>query len=141
MPTRDELMLKARPKRVPVFEANRNKINVAGLDQKNFMYRWVNDVEDRLVTFVEGGWEFVDKKGLKVGDGDVEATKGTGSALHRNMGRGVTAYLMRIPYEIWLADQKKKSEDQITFSKKAINDAAKQNADYGKITVEVKNTM
>src|SRR5574337_840502 len=104
MPTRDELMLKARPKRVPVFEANRNKINVAGLDQKNFMYRWVNDVEDRLVTFVEGGWEFVDKKGLKVGDGDVETAKGTGSALHRNMGRGITAYLMRIPYEIWLAD-------------------------------------
>src|SRR5574337_933147 len=139
--TRSQQVAENRPKRVPVFEANRNKITVPGLDQKNFMYRWVNDVEDRLVAFIEGGWEFVDKKGLTVGDKDVEATKGLGTALHRNMGRGITAFLMRIPCDLWLEDQKRKSEDQINLAKKAINEAAKQGADYGKITVEVKGEM
>lgn len=139
--TREDMVAQNRPKRVPVFEANRNKISIAGLDQKNFMYRWVNDVEDRLVMFIEGGWVFVDKKGLEVGDGDVEATKGLGTAVCRNMGRGITAFLMRIPMDLWLADQKRKAADQIEFGKKALTDTAKNIADYGSVKIEVKGEM
>ena len=139
--TREDMVAQSRPKRVPVFEANRNKISIAGLDQKNFMYRWVNDVEDRLVMFIEGGWVFVDKKGLEVGDGDVEATKGLGTAVCRNMGRGITAFLMRIPMDLWLADQKRKAADQIEFGKKALTDTAKNIADYGSVKIEVKGEM
>lgn len=139
--TREDMVAQNRPKRVPVFEANRNKISIAGLDQKNFMYRWVNDVEDRLVMFIEGGWVFVDKKGLEVGDGDVEATKGLGTAVCRNMGRGITAFLMRIPMDLWLADQKRKAADQIQIGKQALTDTAKNIADYGSVKIEVKGEM
>lgn len=139
--TREETVAKVRPKRVPVFEQNRNKISVSNLDRTNFQYRWVNDVEDRLQMFLEGGWEFVDKHGKVVGDGNVETTRGLGTTLSRNMGRGVTAFLMRIPRDIWLEDQKRKAEEQIETQRKNIEKQAKQNADYGRVTVEVKGEM
>jgi hypothetical protein len=139
--TREEVVAKVRPKRIPVFEQNRNKISVSGLDQVNFQYRWVNDVDDRLQMFLEGGWEFADKHGKSVGDATVETAKGTGSTLSRNMGRGVIAFLMRIPKDIWLEDQKRKAEDQIQTHNKNMEKQAKQGADYGKITVEVKGEM
>lgn len=140
--TRSEVVAKSRPKRVPVFEANRNKINVKGLDHENFMNRWVNDTDDRLQIFLDGGWNFVDKSGgIEVGDGDVEATKGLGTALCRNMGRGVTAYLMRIPMNLWLEDQARKREEQITVHKELLKKSAEKAGDYGSIKVEIKGTM
>src|SRR6478609_10354343 len=92
--TREELKSKVRPDRVPVYEANRNKITVKGLDHENFMYRWVNDTEGRLDMFLNADWEFVAKDGLTAGDGGVEDTNRTTSAMSKGMGGGVIAYLM-----------------------------------------------
>jgi hypothetical protein len=139
---REELKTQVRPKRVPVFEANRNKINVniSESDRLNFMYRWVNDTNDRLVMFLEGGWEFVDKQGKAAGDVDVESARGTGSSLKRGMGRGVVAYLMRIPMEIWLEDQAKKDLEIIDVLEDSIKGKGKnKSSDYGSVKIEVKD--
>lgn len=138
--TREEKVAQNRPKRIPVFEANRNKITVSGLDQVNFMNRWVNDTDDRLSAFLDGGWSFVDKHGKEVGDGDVESTKGLGTALSRNMGRGVIAYLMRIPMNLWLEDQAKKRDEQLTAHKETIRRSANKGADYGSVKIEIKDS-
>lgn len=133
--TRDELKDKARPKRTPVYEANRNKITVTNLDDQNYMHRWVNDVENRLQTFLEGGWIFVDKKGHAVGDGGVESSNVLGSALSKGMGGGVTSYLMRIPIALWKEDQERKEREENSALEADIRRNAKAGADYGKLVI------
>jgi len=127
-----------RPKRIPVSEANRDKMTVAGLDNDNFVYRWVNDSEGRLATFVAGYWEFVDQTGQPIGDGGIEQSAGVGSKFSKGVGQGVTAYLMRIPRDIWLEDQQLKENDvkQIEAEMKR---TAKQAGDYGRVEVTVKS--
>lgn len=138
--SREEMKDSARPKRIPVFEANRNKINVNGLDVENFMYRWVNDVDERLGMFLEGGWEFVDKHGKFAGHADVESARGTGSALKRGMGRGVIAYLMRIPIEFWKEDQAKKSTEEIDVLENSMKESIKRSGDYGSVKIDVSSS-
>lgn len=138
--TREELKDKTRPKRKPVYEANRNKITVTNLDQKNFMYRWVNDVENRIAMFLEGGWTLVDKNGKEVGSSDVESSNVVGSALSRGMGGGVTAYLMRIPMELWLEDQERKEREDIASLEAEMRRNAEKASDYGKLTIQTKKS-
>ena len=138
--TREELKEKARPARVPVYEANRNKITVTGLDHENFMYRWVNDKEDRIAMFLQGGWSLVDKDGKKVGDGGVDTSTVTSSALSKGMGGGVTAFLMRIPLELWKQDQDRKEKEENAALEAEIKRNAQKAADYGKLSIGVKNT-
>ena len=136
--TRDSMKEENRPKRIPVSEANRDKMTVAGLDNDNFVYRWVNDSEGRLATFVAGYWEFVDQTGQPIGDGGIEQSAGVGSKFSKGVGQGVTAYLMRIPRDIWLEDQQLKENDvkQIEAEMKR---TAKQAGDYGRVEVTVKS--
>src|SRR5690348_16758514 len=129
-PTRNELKSKVRPDRVPVYEANRNKITVEGLDHENFQYRWVNDVEDRLNVFLGAQWEFVPKEGLQAGDGGVDQSARTTSAMSKGMGGGVVAYLMRIPKDIWLMDQQRKEIEDIAALENDMKRNAREAADY-----------
>lgn len=138
--TRQELKSKVRPDRVPVYEANRNKITVKGLDHENFMYRWVNDTEDRLNTFLNAQWEFVLKNGLQAGDGDVDSSQRTTSALSKGMGSGVVAYLMRIPKDIWLDDQERKEREEIATLEADMRSNANQAADYGRLNITSSKT-
>ncbi len=133
--TRRELTSKVRPNRVPVYEANRNKTSVTGLDHENFQYRWVNDVEGRLAMFLTAQWEFVDKDGLSVGDGGVDNSARTTSALSKGMGGGVVAYLMRIPKDIWLMDQDRKEKEDVATLEADMKKNANQAADYGKLNI------
>lgn len=133
--TREEMKAVSRPKRVPVYEANRNKITVSGLDNENFMYRWVNDVEARISMFLQGGWSFVDKKGHEVGDGGVDSSNVPSTALSRGMGGGVTAYLMRIPLELWKADQARKEKEDIAALEADMRKNARAVGDYGKVEI------
>lgn len=139
-PTRNELKSKVRPDRVPVYEANRNKITVAGLDHENFMYRWVNDTEGRIDMFLNAQWEFVAKDGLKVGDGGVDSSARTSSAMSKGMGGGVVAYLMRIPKDIWLMDQARKETEEIASLEADMKRNAGNSADYGKLNIETKRS-
>ena len=133
--SREELKAKVRPGRISVYEANRNKITVTGLDQENFMYRWVNDTEGRLDMFLAAQWEFVPKKGHTVGDGGIDLSNHTSSALSRGMGNGIVAFLMRIPMEIWLADQDRKEKEQVASLEADMRKTAKNSSDYGKVQI------
>jgi hypothetical protein len=126
--SREEIVKEDRPARIPVSEANRDKLYVAGLDHENFMYRWVNDIEGRLASFIAGWWEFVDQNGNPVGT----QSAGTSSKFSKGVGRSVTAYLMRIPKEFWLEDQDRK-ERELKERESASVAAAKRNADYGTV--------
>jgi len=132
--SREQLEKENRPKRVPVSEANRNKLYVAGLDQENFVYRWVNDKDGRLAIFLGAGYEFVDQNGNAVGDGGVDNSTGTSSKFTKGVGGGVTAYLMRIPRDIWEEDQKTK-EKEIKEKEATMKQDMKKASDYGKVEI------
>ena len=138
--TRNELKSKVRPDRIPVYEANRNKITVVGLDHDNFQYRWVNDTEGRIDMFLNAQWELVAKEGLKVGDGGVEQSARTSSAMSKGMGGGVIAYLMRIPKDIWLMDQDRKEREDIAALEADMKRNAGNAADYGKLEINTKKS-
>lgn len=133
--TREEMKSKVRPDRVPVYEANRNKITVEGLDHENFQYRWVNDKEDRLNVFLKAQWEFVPKKGLKAGDGGIDMSSRTTSAMSKGMGGGVVAYLMRIPKDIWLMDQNRKEKEDVAALEADMRRNAQEASDYGRVSI------
>lgn len=137
--SREQIMNESRPARVPVNEANRNKLNVNGLDHENFYYRWVNDNEDRIPMFVAAGYEFVDQNGQPVGDGGVDQSAGKTSKFSKAVGFGVTAYLMRLPKELWIADQKQK-EANLREVEADMRKAARQTSDYGKFDADSSRT-
>lgn len=132
--SREEQIKEARPPRVPVSEANKDKLFVQGLDNQNYMYRWVNDQEDRLAVFLAGYWEFVDRNGNPVGDDGSEQSAGTSSKFSKGVGKGQTSYLMRIPMELWLKDQAEK-EKRIKETETQRVSAAKSIADYGTLNL------
>jgi hypothetical protein len=104
MSKREEVMESLKPKRVPM--GRRQVLKLTGItDDANFYYRWMNDVGERLYHAQEAGYEFVQKDGLQAGDQNVESARGTESIMKKGVGLGITAYLMRIPIEIWREDQ------------------------------------
>jgi hypothetical protein len=97
--TRETREEQARPQRVSV-NAQRDKLNVLGLDTKNYYYRWVNDIEDRLLIFKNAGYLFVEKSEIKSsGDPTIDTSKGTDSRVRKGVGGGRVAYLMKLPLE------------------------------------------
>jgi hypothetical protein len=123
--------------------AQRDKLNVLGLDTKNFYYRWVNDVEDRLLIFKNAGYVFVDKSEVKAsGDPTIDTSKGTDSRLRKGVGGGIVAYLMKLPMEYRKEYDAEKdaeileTERAMTRIKSSTNQhSAAQDADYGSLTL------
>lgn len=131
-----------RQGRIPV-ASNRAPLQVKGIDTKNFYYRFVLDVDDRIDTFLEAGYELVkrgkDGKGVASEEAQKldESSSGLDSVYSKPAGRGLRLYLMRLPMELWEADQKaKRAENQKVMD--SIKQAPK--ADYGKLSVEVKTS-
>ncbi|MHB8739388.1 MAG: hypothetical protein ACYC9D_12490 [Candidatus Dormibacteria bacterium] len=110
-----------------------------GFDHDNYQGRWVNDVDDRLARFLEGGYEFVNKDGAMMTDPTMDATTKLDSRVKKPVGRGVTAYLMKLPKDLWLADQADK-EREIKEIDRAMKTPRTNNADYGKVDLSVANT-
>ena len=98
-----------RPRRIPV-SSNRDILTVKRIP-KDKVSRWVNDKEDRLFKFLQGGWEFVTDEGTVVGEKTVDASRGVGTVVHRQVGGGVTAYLMVIDRELYEEDQLAKQDN------------------------------
>jgi len=137
-PSREEQLAADRPKRISVYEANRNKIGVDGLDKENYYYRWVNDTEGRIAMFLSAGYEFVDKTGNKVGDGGVDQVNGTSSKYSQGMGGGITAYLMRLPRDLYEEDQKRKQAEDVDALEADMKRQAKEASDYGKLEINLR---
>jgi hypothetical protein len=120
-----------RVTRVPV--SQRNVLTVKGKDP-NYVYRIVNDVDDRVTQFQEGGYELVENETVEVGDSRVSAGTAVGSKKVMSVGRGTKAYVMRIKREWYDEDQSKKQdfvdEQEASIRKKALDGT------YGKLDIK-----
>ena len=95
-------------KRVPV-GGNRDILTVKGKD-KNYVYRWVNDVDGRIQKFVAAGYDQVYMNdGMEVGAEDIKQGTNVGTVVNKSVGHGITAYLMRILKEYYKEDQESKA--------------------------------
>jgi hypothetical protein len=113
----------------------RDVLSVDGInDQDQFHYHWVNDIGDRLYQRFKEGYDFVEKGGLSAGDITVESARGTDSLLKKGVGRGVTAYLMKIPIEIYNEYSAEKRK-QVADSVEEIRGSGKQSGSYGEIKI------
>lgn len=117
-----------RPKRTPV--SGRNKLTAP--IRKGYTRRFVNDVEDRISVFEEGGWQIV-RGEVPVGDKSVSRENPMGTPVTKHVGSGVKAVLMEIKDE-WY------NEDQAAKQKKiqeTVNEIVKKREDgqYGKIEI------
>lgn len=96
-----------RPTRTPV-SGPRNLLTVSNQDP-NYYYRWVNDTPGRIQRFLDGGYEIVNHD-TDVGDRMVDSGSKIGTAVTRQVGGAIQAYLMRIPLEWYNEDQEAKME-------------------------------
>ena len=133
----------AHPTRIPV-SSNRNPLKVRNLDQSRYVARFVNDVEDRIARFLEGGYQFVGQDGkLVVGEATAGTSSMVDSRVKKPVGRGVTAYLMAIPRELYEQDQAAKQreilevEDSIRRPNKKASPISEE-VDYGKVSITSK---
>lgn len=141
--SRDQAVDEARPKRTPV-SGNRNILTVDKIPAGK-VARWVNDDGNRLLKFLQGGWEFVTDTGIGVGEKTVEASRGVGSVVYRLVGtkagnEPLYAYLMIISKEWYDEDQIAKevnlrADESEIFSKFKKND---EDNTYGNMNSEVK---
>ena len=99
--------------RTPDRERGRTPIAVRNiLDWKEkepgYVYRWVNQVEDRVPRFQEAGYEMIESEET-IGDqrGTSDASK-LASYVEKSVGGGTKAVLMRIKEEYYKQDQAEK---------------------------------
>ena len=104
---------KGKRERVP-FGANRQRLAVKEQDP-NFVYRWVNDTEDRLERAEAGGYVFCSKTEFtaKLGDGQIhQENSDLNSRVSKVVSKGtdspIRAYLMKIKKTWYDKDQKAK---------------------------------
>lgn len=121
----------ARPQRTPL--SSRNRLSLKNKDE-GFVYRYVNDVDDRVERFTEAGYEIVPAAQVGLGgDKRVDSSTSLGSASSVPMGKGVRAVVMRIRKEWYDEDQavKQASIDAVEATMKS--DAQKA-SDYGEFS-------
>ena len=116
---------RSKKKRTPL--GARNRLTFKRLDP-NYVYRVINDTDDRLARAQEAGYEFVQSKESLGDTKAAEATK-VGSNVSKPVGAGTTGFLMRIPKEYHAEDQQTK-QDSIAESEKAMKPDTNQDQ-YG----------
>lgn len=119
-----------RVTRVPV--SQRNVLTVKGKDP-NYVYRVVNDQDDRIAQFLEGGYELVEKETTDVGDKRVSQGTAVGSKQHLSVGQGTKAYVMRIKKEFYDEDQAVK-QGFVTKQEASVKEKA-LDGNYGKLDI------
>jgi len=120
--------LTTRAKRTPVSGRNR----LVSPSRKGYVRRFVNDEEDRIKVFENGGWQIV-RGDVSTGDKSIAREAQMGSPVMKGVGSGKKAYLMEIK-EDWY------NEDQAAKQKKiqeTVDEIVKKREDgqYGKIEV------
>lgn len=126
---------KREAKRVPI-GAQRDITNVHDTPE-GFKDRWVNDDGDRVNKFKAAGYEMVDA--AKMGSSNVDGSHSENGAVSKDMGKGVTAYLMRQREEYYAEDQAEKqkivdrSED--SMRRKKVNAQDSTDGNYGEVKI------
>jgi hypothetical protein len=115
---------RARVKRTPV--NGRNVLAVQGKDPTK-VYRFVNDIGDRIEAFKEAGYEPVAAKDVRIGDKRVGNASSEGSIAQASVGGGTKAVLMAIPREWYDEDQTAKQAHLNELEKSMKQQALAQN--------------
>lgn len=106
-----------RTKRVPLGVPHR-KLNVS-LKVPGKRMRWLNDHwrkdPARISKALEGGYEFVNRQGITVGEGSLDSNTDAGTLVSRVVGTNpdgtpIVAYLMAIDEELYKEDQTAKQK-------------------------------
>ena len=108
----------------------KNKLTVKGKDP-NYVYRIVNDIDDRVQDFLDRGWELDVSENIRVGDSRIDETSRLGKVRLVSVGGGFKAVVMRIRKDWYDEDQEAKQE----YVKKTEQAMRPNTADaqYGKI--------
>ena len=109
----------------------------------NVRPRWVNDVKNNVLTFIERGYQFVHKTktgGLEIGERTVESARQAGSVVSKPVdtdksGKPIIAYLMAQDKDFFEEDQRLK-EQQLVELEKALS---AQDAEEGLLDAESDN--
>lgn len=116
-----------RVKRTPL--TVRNRLSVKN-KEPGYVYRIVNDVDDRIEQLQAAGYEIDTANAGKVGDKRVDAAAGLGSVPSFSVGQGTKAVVMRIKQEWYDEDQQAKL-GQVRATEETMHKDSK--ADYGSI--------
>lgn len=119
----------ARPRRTPV--GTRNRLSVPN-QEAGYVYRIVNDEDDRVSQMLEQGYEVVPN--TKVGDKRVDLPSATGSASVVSVGRGMSAVVMRQRKEWYDEDQRSKLV-QVDAIEETMRGDLKTKSDYGEFSI------
>lgn len=132
MVTRATRKTTAKRDRIPV-SGSRDILTVEGKDN-DFVYRWVNDVENRIQRFLDAGYVFVDPQGKIIGD-DTQDNSATPreSVAQKYVGKGITAFLMAQRKE-WYEEDQKARNDQLDQTEKSLGKSG-QDGRYGEVRI------
>ena len=121
-----------RTRRTPI-NGTRNRLNVRG-QEDGYVYRIVNDIDDRIQSLQEMGYEIVTDKNVTVGDKRIANPTQEGSPVKVSVGQGVQAYVMRQKKEFFDEDQaaKQAKVDELEATTKREAQAA---GFYGKLKI------
>jgi hypothetical protein len=133
MANKEENLVKVpetRVRRGPV--EGRNKLNVKGKDPE-FVYRVVNDIDDRVHDLMERGYIPDLSEDIRVGDSRIDNTSKLGKVREIPVGGGNKAILMKIKKEWHEEDQAAKLE-KVKESEKAMRPNPNEGT-YGKVDI------
>jgi hypothetical protein len=120
----------ARPQRASLGKRDRLAIKNK---EDGFVYRIVNDVDDRVDQLKSIGYEVctVEQVGA-IGNKRVDNTSSLGSAAHFSVGQGTKAVVMRIP-EDWYKEDQRTKQEEIDSVEATMKKDARKAADYGRL--------
>lgn len=122
----------ARPKRASL--ARRDRLSIKNKED-GYVYRIVNDVDDRVDQLTEAGYEICTKEHVgQVGDKRVDNTSSLGSKALFSVGQGTKAVVMRIRKE-WYDEDQAVKQSEIDEVESTMKSDARKAADYGKLEV------
>jgi len=121
-----------RVRRTPI-NGTRNRLNVRG-KEPGYVYRIVNDIDDRIKTFEEMGYEVVTDSSVSVGEKRVANATKEGSPAKVSVGQGIQAYVMRQKQE-WYDDDQKKKQEHVNELESSMKRESEKEGFYGKLDV------
>jgi hypothetical protein len=125
-----------RPKRVPI-NGSRDILKVKGIPP-NLHPCWVNDVDNNLERYQAAGYYFWIKP-VAVGDNKIDSDSPMGSGvISKNVGNGVTAYLMVVPVEYYDEDMAAQQKDLSDREAILFRNLKQGEGRYGNVQVDTK---
>jgi len=121
-----------RTRRTPI-NGTRNRLNVRG-QEDGYVYRIVNDVDDRVQQLQDAGYEIVTDSKVTVGDKRIANPTQEGSPVKVSVGQGVQAYVMRQKQE-WYDEDRAAKDAKVAELESQMKRDAKDAGFYGKLNI------